>query len=229
MNFIFASFDSATTNQAAESSNNINTIIWLFGFPLILFVLYRLVFGHKNKKSKKSDTTSNSDSNYKCVSDTVYDFSPSTIWDSVPRPETSSVIDKYSYWPKRYMMTKRENEFFVRLNKIFETKCYVVPQVMLSSLFNAKRGGQSTMGAWAHINRKSVDYALLSKKDLSIICAIELDDYTHDREKRKARDEEVERIFRETKLPLIRFRDISKLSDQDILKHIVDEYNNCLK
>lgn len=85
------------------------------------------------------------------------------------------------------------------------------------------------MGAWAHINRKSVDYALLSKKDLSIICAIELDDYTHDREKRKARDEEVERIFRETKLPLIRFRDISKLSDQDILKHIVDEYNNCLK
>ncbi len=224
----FAAADQAA--NAAKIANGINTILWLIGFPLMVFGLYRLFFGRKKgKSSKKSDAETSLYNKYRCSSAAMSDFILANIRNSHSRQQRSSAIGQYSYWPKKYMMTKREGEFFLRLNNIFGAKCYVVPQVMLSSLFDAKRNGQSTMGAWAHINRKSVDYALLSKNDLSIICAIELDDYTHDRENRKARDEEVERIFRETKLPLVRFRNISKLTDQDILKRIVDTYNSCQK
>ena len=48
--------------------------------------------------------------------------------------------------------------------------------------------------------------------------AVELDDYTHDSADRKERDSEVERIFSEANLPLVRFRDYKKLSDKDIIE-----------
>ncbi len=190
----FAAADQAA--NAAKIANGINALLWLIGFPLMIFGLYRLFFGRKKGKgSKKSEAETSFYNKYKCASASMSDFILANIRNSHSRQQRSSAIGQYSYWPKKYLMTKRESEFFIRLNKIFETKCYVVPQVMLSSLFDAKRNGQSTKGAWAHINRKSVDYALLSKNDLSIICAIELDDYTHDRENRKARDEKKLSVF----------------------------------
>lgn len=52
------------------------------------------------------------------------------------------------------------------------------------------------------------------------ICAIELDDSTHNYKNRAERDAEVERIFTEAKLPLARFKNPEKLSRQDIVNTI---------
>ena len=126
----------------------------------------------------------------------------------------------YRYFAKNTIMTERENKFFKQLNEILGNKWFVIPQVHLSALLNHKVKGQNWKAAFRHINGKSVDYVLLSKETMKPICAIELDDSTHNYENRVERDAEVERIFVEAKLPLARFKNPEKLSHQDIVNTI---------
>lgn len=126
----------------------------------------------------------------------------------------------YRYFAKNAIMTERENKFFQQLNEILGNKWFVIPQVHLSALLNHKVKGQNWKAAFRHINGKSVDYVLLSKETMKPICAIELDDSTHNYRNRVERDAEVERIFAEAKLPLARFRNPEKLSRQDIVNTI---------
>jgi len=127
----------------------------------------------------------------------------------------------YRYFAKNAIMTERENKFFKQLNEILGNKWFVIPQVHLSALLNHKVKGQNWKAAFRHINGKSVDYVLLSKETMKPICAIELDDSTHNHKNRVERDAEVERIFAEAKLPLARFKNPEKLSRQDIVNTIV--------
>lgn len=106
------------------------------------------------------------------------------------------------------------------LNEVLGSKWYVVPQIHLSALLNHKVKGQNWKGAFQHINGKSVDFVLLSKETTKPICAIELDDSSHDRTDRSARDDEVERIFKQANIPLARFRETENLSKQDIVNTI---------
>lgn len=126
-------------------------------------------------------------------------------------------ITKYSYVAKSHMMTRPEENFFITLNEIFSQKFYVFPQVHLSKLLNHKIKGQSFYGAFLHINGKSVDFVLCRKADLKPICAVELDDYTHNWDNRKTRDSEVERMFEKAKLPLIRISRPQDLTRQEII------------
>lgn len=129
---------------------------------------------------------------------------------------------KYHYRAKSHVMTRYEEKFFRILNEIFADKCYVAPQVHLSALLDFKLSGQNWRGAFLHINGKSVDFVLLRKDNFEVICAIELDDASHESLERKKRDEEVERIFREAKLPLVRFRGVDRMSKQEIVDKIAE-------
>ena len=133
----------------------------------------------------------------------------------------------YRYQLRKHLMTSREEDFFKTLNEIFKERWYVIPQVNLSSLLNHEVKGQNWNGAFQHINRKTVDYVLLSKSDLSVVCTIELDDSTHDSPARRKRDAEVENIFQSVKLPLVRFRNVGKLSKQDIVNRVAESIQSC--
>ena len=102
------------------------------------------------------------------------------------------------------MMTRPEERCFRRLQSKYGDKYYIVPQVHLSAIFEYRIKGQNYRGAFSHINGKSVDSVLLDKKTLEIYCAVELDDFTHEREDRILRDKEVERIFAEAGAKLVR-------------------------
>jgi hypothetical protein len=130
---------------------------------------------------------------------------------------------RYRYYAKPYLMTTRENEFFKLLNDIFGAKWFVIPQVHLSSLLNHKVKGQNWNGAFRHINGKSVDYVLVGKESYKIICAIELDDSTHSRADRIERDNEINRIFHEAKIPLARIGKFENMSRQEIVGVITDD------
>ena len=129
---------------------------------------------------------------------------------------------RYRYYAKPYIMTARENECFKMLNEIFGAKWFVIPQVHLSALLNHKVKGQNWSAAFRHINGKSVDFVLVGKESYKIICAIELDDSTHDRADRKERDNEIERIFNEAKIPLARINKFENMTKQEIAKVITD-------
>ncbi len=132
--------------------------------------------------------------------------------------KTRHVKDKkqYTYTPKDSLMTATEMDFYWKLNKVVDNRYFIYPQVHLSALLDHRVVGQNWKGAFYHINAKSVDYVLCSKTTLQPIYAIELDDPSHDRIDRINRDIEVERIFSEANVPLVRFRDYKNLTDTDI-------------
>lgn len=113
----------------------------------------------------------------------------------------------YHYVAKKLPMTKTEAEFFIKLESVVGERYYVFPQVHLSSLLDHHIKDQEWYYAFRHINGKSVDYVLCSKSTLKPTYVIELDDCTHDRSDRRKRDAEVERIFKDAGLPLVRFKD----------------------
>lgn len=124
--------------------------------------------------------------------------------------------NEYTYYAKTSIMTRSEEEFFKRLNLAVSERYLVFPQVHLSALLDHRVKGQEWRIAFRHINGKSVDYVLCDKITLKPAYALELDDFTHDRRDRIERDVEVERIFKEAQLPLVRFKDINISSDEII-------------
>jgi len=127
----------------------------------------------------------------------------------------------YKYSAKSSVMTKAESDFFVKLERVVNERYYVFPQVHLSSLLDHRIKGQEWSYAFRHINGKSVDYILCDRQTLRPVYAIELDDYTHDQDDRKKRDAEVERIFDEAGLPLVRFKN-KDVTDSEIIQALTN-------
>ena len=132
---------------------------------------------------------------------------------------------QYRYYAKPYVMTSRENECFKILNEIFSSKWFVVPQVHLSALLDYRVKGQNWNAAFRHINGKSVDFVLIGKESYRVICAIELDDSTHNKPERKERDVEIERIFNQAKIPLARISKFEAMTKAELAKVITDVIN----
>ena len=123
----------------------------------------------------------------------------------------------YSYTAKSLMMTRTESEFFSKLDRVVNERYHVFPQVHLSALLEHKVKGQDWKFAFRHINGKSVDFVLCDKETLRPTYAIELDDLTHEQSDRRKRDAEVERIFEEANLPLVRFKN-NNVSEAEIIQ-----------
>jgi len=123
----------------------------------------------------------------------------------------------YSYTAKSLMMTRIESEFFTKLDQAVSERYFVFPQVHLSALLDHRVKGQDWKFAFRHINGKSVDFVLCDKETLRPTYAIELDDLTHEQSDRRKRDAEVERIFKEANIPLVRFKN-KDTSETEIIK-----------
>jgi hypothetical protein len=128
----------------------------------------------------------------------------------------------YKYIPRDSLMSRAEGEFYWKLHNIAQDRYFIFPQVHLSALLDHRIKGQDWKYAFRHINGKSVDYVLCSKETLRPVYAVELDDNTHDWADRKERDEEVERIFEEANIPLVRFRNYAQLSEKDLINTFAD-------
>jgi len=125
--------------------------------------------------------------------------------------------NSYTYTARDSVMTRVEGEFFLKLDRVVAERYYVFPQVHLSALLDHRVKGQEWKYAFSHINGKSVDYVLCDRTNLQPTYAIELDDYTHDQKDRRKRDAEVERLFSEASLPLVRFKN-KDVSDKEIIQ-----------
>ncbi len=132
----------------------------------------------------------------------------------------SSRKQQYRYHAKKYIMTRSETDLYKKLSVSFADHYVIVPQVHLSSLFNEKIKGQNWRAAFSHINGKSVDFVFLDRRTFEVICAIECDDYTHQRDDRIIRDDEVNRIFSDSELPLIRLDHTLRKTSSEISEEI---------
>ena len=129
----------------------------------------------------------------------------------------------FHYRRKDFVMTKAENDFFNTLLEILGTEYYVFPQVHLSTIFDHKIKGQNWNAAFRYINQKSVDYVVCNRQYRRPLLGIELDDWSHDVATRKQRDVDVDYIFKQSGIPLLRIRNVRAMSARDI-KAKIDEY-----
>lgn len=137
-------------------------------------------------------------------------------------PTESQPHTAYVYSRKDTIMTQDEISFYQRLEAIAGNRYYIFPQIHLTALAKNETKGKYYRLGYQRINRRSVDYVLCDKATLKPVYAIELDDRTHDSPKRQARDTIVETILKEINLPLVRFRNVSNLTDDQIAQRFYE-------
>lgn len=145
-------------------------------------------------------------------------FSPGIFND-----EEKVIKSPYNYKKKDFLMSRAEHEFFDILVEVVGNQYHVFPQIHLSTILDNKVVGQNWRGAFRHIDEKSVDFVICDKAYIKPIIAIELDDKTHEREDRKGRDGEVERILKESGLSLLRFGNNGSFNKEEIKRLILEK------
>lgn len=116
-------------------------------------------------------------------------------------------VDKaeYPYSTRDHFLSPAEHSFFMVLKSVVSDSALILIKVGLGDLFYSKSNDPSKFRIYTNkIDRKHVDFLLCHPKTVHPIVGIELDDKSHQRSDRQARDEFVENVFRAAKLPLIR-------------------------
>ena len=112
----------------------------------------------------------------------------------------------YEYRKRMCIMTESERKCFEVLFRAVGGNYHIFPQIHLPSFLEHKIFGQNWNGAFRHIDEKSVDFILCDKENLSPKLVIELDDRSHERPDRRSRDQEVERILKDARMPILRLK-----------------------
>lgn len=103
------------------------------------------------------------------------------------------------YTKKDYLLTQTELKFYKLLKQITdELNLVICPQVTLYEIVNNK-----DYKGFNKIQNKSIDF-VITEPNLKIKLCIELDDYTHKKEKRVKRDEFINKLFSDLGIKLIR-------------------------
>ena len=148
------------------------------------------------------------------------DRHPSAVGEQTEKDKKVEPSITFHYRRKNLLMTPAENDFFDTINKAIENNFYVFPQIHLSAILDYKVKYQNWEHARRYINQLSVDYVVCDKEYRKPILVIELDDWSHDNDKRKKRDANVEHILKEAKIQLLRFRNVGSLSEGEIIHQI---------
>ena len=114
-------------------------------------------------------------------------------------------INQHTYRKLETLFSPAERSFLGVLNQVVADNAYVFGKVRVADVLapqkNASR--KNWQISFNKISRKHFDYILCDKKDLSILCAIELNDKSHNSKNRKARDEFLTAACESANLPLI--------------------------
>jgi hypothetical protein len=113
-----------------------------------------------------------------------------------------------TYFRKRFFISAAEKQFFDTLESVVGTHFRVFVKVRVADLIEvrAPRNGRRWWTAFARISQKHVDFCLVRRQAIDeVLLAIELDDRSHQRLDRRARDLLSNATFVEAGIPLIRF------------------------
>lgn len=120
--------------------------------------------------------------------------------------EVSNEHFEYTYQRLESLFTPAERSFYGVLKQTINEKVEVFAKVRVADVITPKKGG--VKGAWQtafnKISAKHFDFVICNKNDLSFICAVELDDASHNTAKTKKRDAFLENACGSAHFPLIR-------------------------
>jgi len=127
------------------------------------------------------------------------------------------------YRRKPYLLTHAERIFFEVLRRAAGGEFYVCPMVRLADVIEVPPRAADW---WTHFNRvksKHLDFVVCSQGTLSPILAFELDDRSHERADRVARDQFVNAALTAAELPLVRMS-VQRAYAVDEIRQIIRDH-----
>lgn len=112
-------------------------------------------------------------------------------------------LDNLPY-TKKALLSKAEYNFF-RAMQFYCPGMIICPKVGLIDILDPPRG-KEYMKYFGHLGKKHVDFLLVHPESMEIICAVELDDKSHQKDKAKQNDDFKNAAFKASGIPLIRIQ-----------------------
>jgi len=114
---------------------------------------------------------------------------------------------EYPYLLRDDFLSPTEQSFYLVLKHTVSDWALICPKVSLGDLFYVKSTNPSKFRSYTNrIDRKHVDFLLCDPKTVKPLLGIELDDKSHQKRDRRAKDKFVEKVYRAAKLPLVRIQ-----------------------
>ena len=111
--------------------------------------------------------------------------------------------ERFPYFSRRVLMTPAELKFYQVLRRVVPGDVAIFGKVRLSDLMDCAKEDRR-LGYFAKISQKHADFVLVSTSTTAILCAIELDDRSHQMRHRQERDAFVDAAFAAAGIPLLR-------------------------
>lgn len=113
---------------------------------------------------------------------------------------------KLPYSQRDDFLSESEFSFYKVLIQAVSDRYVICPKVGLQDIFFVTVKDRSKFTTYLNkINRKHVDFLICEKNTMKPFCAIELDDTSHQRKDRIARDTFINKLYEDAGLPLYRF------------------------
>ncbi len=175
---------------------------WIFLLILVIFI--KITFFNKKKRIRRKEKEG-------VFNEEDYEEGKEGFF--IEEYEEEEVLP---YFKKNYLLTRAENSFFKILEEVVGEQYYIFPQLSIDKLVLIERSYSYNYSFRNRINRKSVDFVLFDKQNISPVLVIELDDFTHEREDRKERDLFVNKLFNHCGVPILRVDSIPKKEELGI-------------
>ena len=113
-------------------------------------------------------------------------------------------------------LSASELSFYRTLGTFLESKAIICPKVAVKEIVFIGNGvGKDYMKFFNYIAKKHVDFVLCDARTMQVICAVELDDKSHQREARRQRDAFIDRVFATSQIPLFHIKAQSGYTKED--------------
>ncbi len=111
----------------------------------------------------------------------------------------------YPFQKKEALFSPAERSFYGALNQVVRENARIFGKVRVADVVTPRKNLSPSdwQKTFNKINSKHFDFILCDYNDLSVICAIELDDSSHKARNRKERDEFLKGVCNASGLPLI--------------------------
>lgn len=139
--------------------------------------------------------------------------------------EPTATADELPYRLRDDFLSPAELAFYRTLRLAVKEQAVILAKVNLADLFFVPRPHASQ----AHrnkIDRKHVDFLLLHPETMKPLAGVELDDASHERADRAARDQFVNRVFQAAGLPLIRIPARSAYDPKTLVAELAPHFGN---
>ncbi len=110
------------------------------------------------------------------------------------------------YARKDYLLSRAERSFFGVLQQVVGSELLIFAKVRLGDLLYIKKGADNRQSFFNRIQSKHVDFVLCEPGAVRPVLVIELDDSSHDKASRQARDAFVDDALAAADLPILRVR-----------------------